>query len=197
MSEKQIPLLPLHSVLFPEGPLPLKIFEPRYTDMVSYCVKNNAPFGICLIREESESGPAPSTFEIGTIAKINDWHMRNDGMLGINVVGLERFKIDFEEKKSKQLHMANISILAEAPDASIPEDCEHLVDLLKECISQNSNRYSDLPMKYSNATWVGYRLAELLPLKLSQKQYFLQIDDSIERLERLTGVLDHLDHSRT
>ncbi len=194
MNEQRIPLLPLHSVLFPEGPLPLKIFEPRYTDMVSYCMKNNMPFGVCLIRESNEIGLSSSTFEIGTLAKIDDWHMRNDGMLGITVVGLQRFKIDFEEKNNKHLHMAKISILCEKQDSLIPETCLHLVDLLKDCMSQTAYRYTDLPKKYTNATWVGYRLAELLPLKLAQKQYFLQLDDPIERLEHLTGVLDHLDH---
>ena len=80
LTKVEIPLFPLRTVLYPGGPLPLRIFEPRYLDMISRCLKNDAPFGVVLIREGSEIGPA-TTYEIGTLAKIIDWYQGSDGVL--------------------------------------------------------------------------------------------------------------------
>ena len=63
---QNIPLFPLHTVLYPDGQLPLRIFEPRYVDMVSKCLKNNMGFGVCLIKQGAETGPAATCFNIGT-----------------------------------------------------------------------------------------------------------------------------------
>ena len=81
----QVPLFPLNTVLFPGGPLPLRIFEPRYLAMVSDCVSNDSPFGVLLIRKGGETGPA-STHEVGTLARISDWYQGSDGLLGITAI---------------------------------------------------------------------------------------------------------------
>ena len=69
MTTLDIPLFPLQAVLFPGGPMPLKIFEPRYLRMISQCLKEGSGFGVILIREGAEIGPA-TTYEIGTLARI-------------------------------------------------------------------------------------------------------------------------------
>ena len=79
----RIPLFPLNTVLFPGGPLPLRIFETRYIDMISERMREDAPFGVLLIKEGHEAGPA-STYEIGTLARITDWYQGSDGLLGIS-----------------------------------------------------------------------------------------------------------------
>ena len=53
---EDLPLFPLHTVLFPGGRLPLRIFEQRYMDMAKACLKDGSPFGVCLIREGEEVG---------------------------------------------------------------------------------------------------------------------------------------------
>ena len=78
----QVPLFPLNVVLFPGGPLPLRIFESRYIDMIGERMRNNGPFGVLLIREGVESGGEASTWNIGTLAKIVDWYQGSDGLLG-------------------------------------------------------------------------------------------------------------------
>jgi len=192
MSNLEIPLFPLHTVLFPDGSLPLRVFEPRYIDMISSCLRNNTSFGICLIREGQEIGEAANTHEMGTIANIYDWNMRADGLLGISVRGERRFRILSEEIKQNQLLVANVEILPEEPQCSVPEDQHVLVDILHDMIEQMESKFKESPVHYSDATWVGFRLAELLPLKLSQKQYFLQLNDPQLRLERLADVLETL-----
>jgi len=88
----QIPLFPLNTVLFPGGPLPLRIFEARYVDMVSSCLKEDSPFGVLLIRDGGETGNA-TTHEIGTLARIVDWYQGSDGLLGVTAVGEQRFRL--------------------------------------------------------------------------------------------------------
>ena len=85
----EVPIFPLNTVLFPGGPLPLRIFEPRYIDMVSHCMKTESPFGVLLIREGSEAGQA-TTFDIGTLARITDLYQGSDGLLGVTAIGEQR-----------------------------------------------------------------------------------------------------------
>jgi Lon protease-like protein len=88
----EIPLFPLRTVLFPDGPLPLRIFESRYIDMVGQCMKNESPFGVLLIMEGQETGLA-TTHEVGTLANITDWYQGSDGLLGVTAVGGQRFRL--------------------------------------------------------------------------------------------------------
>lgn len=193
MVDLEIPLLPLHSVLYPDGPMPLRIFEPRYTDMISQCLKNNTGFGVSLIRQGRELGPGATTFDIGTIANIHDWHMRHDNILGITVTGVQRFRILQEYTKPNQLIMARIELIENEAPLEVPDEYSALVEVLKSAMSEMAHRYSELPKRYDDASWVGNRLAELLPLKQSQKQYFLQLDNPLLRLERIADAMEQLD----
>jgi len=87
-----IPLFPLNIVLFPDGPLPLRIFETRYVDMVRTCMREDRGFGVVLISAGLEAGPA-ETYDVGTTAKIIDFHQLPDGLLGLSCVGQQRFRI--------------------------------------------------------------------------------------------------------
>ena len=85
-------LFPLSTVLFPGGKLPLRIFETRYIDMVRACLRSDAPFGVVLIKTGSETGSA-RFFDVGTTARIVDWEVDDDGLLGISVRGESRFVV--------------------------------------------------------------------------------------------------------
>ena len=87
-----VPLFPLNAVLFPGGPLPLRIFEPRYLSMVSHCMQTDSPFGVLLIRDGNETGLS-TTHHVGTLARITDWYQGSDGLLGITAIGEERFRL--------------------------------------------------------------------------------------------------------
>lgn len=191
-SALNIPIFPLHTVLFPGGILPLRVFEPRYTDMISECLRTDSQFGVCLIREGNEVGGGASTHATGTLAKIHDWHMRHDGLLGVTVLGGERFEIETESVRRNHLLTASVTKLAPEPSVDIPLELNSLIDLLQDIMDQVGYRYNEQPKLFSDASWVGFRLAELLPLKLSQKQYFLQLSDPIIRLERLVAAFEKL-----
>lgn len=188
-----LPLFPLHSVLFPDGPLPLRIFETRYLDMVSACLKSDCGIGVCLIRSGSEVGKAADTYEVGTLSRIAYWDRRPDGLLGITVRGEQRFRIRSRQVQPNQLVVAEVQLLANEPHRPLPERFRGLAVMLEDMLGQLGHPYTTLARRYDDAAWVGGRLAELLPLGLAQKQYLLQLNDPVQRLERLSAMLSELD----
>jgi Lon protease-like protein len=186
---KTVPLFPLHAVLFPGGSLPLRIFEPRYLEMVSHCMKNGTGFGVCLIREGEEIGKAAQTYETGTLAEISYFDQKPGGLLEITAHGIERFRILNSEIQSNQLTMAEVDILPNDIAHAIPHELAQTVDVLQDLLKQLDYPFIREPFHYEDAAWVGGRLAELLPLRLEQKQHFLQMTDPIERLECIWGLL--------
>ena len=190
MERLTIPLFPLHAVVFPGGPLALRIFEPRYLDMISRSLRDDQPFGICLIEDGAEVGSAARTFDIGTLVRITYWHRRRDGLLGVTVRGERRFRVLSQQTRPDQLIMAEVELLADDPARAVPDAYSSLVELLRRILEQLEHPYRNLPRQYGDAGWVSARLVELLPVELLQKQRLLQMDDPIRRLECLKGMLD-------
>jgi uncharacterized protein len=178
-----IALFPLNVVLFPEGPLPLRIFETRYVDMVRTCMREDTRFGVVLIREGSEVGPA-ETFDVGTLAKVVDFHQLSDGFLGLSCVGEQRFRIRSRSRQADGLNLAQVESLAE-PKAALPERHTRLAELLKTVLPQLGEVYSGIHMQLEDASWVGFRLAEILPIAAPEKQFCLELIDPIQRLDVL------------
>jgi len=188
-----IPLFPLHTVLFPGGALPLRVFEPRYLDMISSCLKNESSFGICLIRDGKETGKAAEIFECGTLASISYWQQLPDGLLGVTVRGQQRFQILCHDVGKNQLTTAKVELIENEPIVKLPTRFDVLIGMVREMLDEIGHPYTTLPKHYDQASWLGYRLTELLPIPLVQKQYFLQLNDPIERLERLSAILTDID----
>jgi Lon protease-like protein len=179
-----IALFPLNIVLFPEGPLPLRIFETRYLDMVRRCMRETQSFGVVLIREGNEVGPA-ETFDVGTLAKIVDFHQLSDGLLGLSCVGRQRFRIQSRSRQADGLNLAEVDWLTELPAVAVPVRHARLPALLKSVLPQLGEVYTDIEMRLDDAAWVGHRLAEILPIPLADKQLCLELDDPIQRLDVL------------
>lgn len=185
----KIPLFPLNAVLFPGGALPLRIFEPRYLDMVSDCMKSESGIGVILIEDGKEAGIAAKVHEFGTISYISYWHKRNDGMLGITLTGEQRFRVLATEIKPNQLTVAEIELL---PNLEAPEkehNAEQFVKLLKQIIVQLEPPYTTMKKYYDDLDWVSARLIELLPLQLNDKQNMLIMGDVNERISYLQPLL--------
>ncbi|HET7921635.1 MAG TPA: LON peptidase substrate-binding domain-containing protein [Gammaproteobacteria bacterium] len=187
----ELALFPLNTVLFPDGPLPLRIFEPRYLDMVSRCLKQDEGFGICLIKSGEETGAA-HTHATGTLARIRDWSGGEDGLLHILVHGSRRFRVRELRLQDDGLNVATVEWLATDAPTLLPESAYPLAELLRQIIAQVPEHYRGVEPRYEDANWVGYRLAELLPLSLSQRQYLLEIADPVSRLEILATLTDAL-----
>jgi len=186
--DMQIPLFPLNTVLFPGGPLPLRVFEPRYLDMISRCMKSDSPFGVLLIREGNEVGPA-ATHNTGTLAKVVDWYQGSDGILGITAIGTERFRLLTTERQDDGLNVGDIELLPDVPKANIPDQYRSLPQILESVMNDLGRLYENLERRFGDATWVAYRFAEILPIDLEQKQEFLESDDVSAFLKRIDEVL--------
>jgi Lon protease-like protein len=174
----------LNIVLFPDGPLPLRIFETRYVDMVRSCMRESRGFGVVLIREGNEVGPA-ETFDVGTMAKIVDFHQLSDGLLGLSCTGQQRFRILSRRRQADGLNLAQVDWLAPEPTVALPPRHARLSALLKNVLPQLGEVYTDIAMRLDDAAWVGHRLAEILPLAPADKQTLLELDDPIQRLDAL------------
>jgi uncharacterized protein len=182
-----IALFPLNIVLFPDGPLPLRIFETRYVDMVRRCMRGDLNFGVALIREGAEVGPA-ETFEVGTLARITDFDQLPDGLLGLSCVGERRFRVVKRSVQADGLNMGEVEWLAIEPVVPVPARHARLADLLRNVLPQLGEVYTDIDMRLDDAAWVGHRLAEILPIPLPEKQTYLEMDDPIQRLELLAPL---------
>ena len=186
----EVPLFPLNAVLFPGGRLPLRIFEQRYMAMAKACLRDGSPFGVCLIREGREVGAPATPVEIGCLASIAQWDMPQLGLLQITAVGSRRFRILERKLEANGLALASIDVLEGDRDSPVPESCASCVRLLERVIEQQAGLFEP-PHRLDSASWVGSRLAEILPLPLAAKQELLELDDARTRLERLNALLAH------
>lgn len=191
MERLRIPLFPLHTVLFPGGPLALRIFEARYLDMISRCMKDESGFGICLINEGDEVGEAAEPHTIGTLGRISYFNRRADGLLGITVQGEQRFRILTIEQQPDRLLVAEVELLPQVAAVPLPQHHESLAQLLASIIEQLDYPHRNMVGRYDDAEWVGARLAELLPIPLEQKQLLLGLDDALDRLERIAHIVEN------
>jgi len=183
----QFALFPLHAVLFPGGLLPLRIFETRYVDMVRNCMRTASSFGVVLIRAGGEVGPAQA-FKVGTAASIVDFNQLPDGLLGISCLGTQRFRITRSSVQADGLNLASVEWLNAEPTLSLPARHAPLAELLESVLPGLGEEYAKMEMKLEDAAWVGHRLAEILPIPLAQKQFCLELDDPIERLDFLAPL---------
>lgn len=185
----EVPLFPLNTVLFPGGPLSLRIFEPRYVDMVAERMRNEQPFGVCLIQDGEEAGGAATPHEVGTLARIIDFQKYEDGILGITAVGEDRFRVLSTRVQSDQLVIGRVAMLPKEPEAKLGQKHATISELVRTLIDRTGPLYQGLPKRYDDPTWLGYRLAEVLPIPLTRKQQFLELDNSLLRLDQIGDVL--------
>ncbi len=190
------PIFPLSTVLYPGGHLGLRIFEPRYLDLVRECSGRGRPFGVCaLLEEDSDSAdhdaaPRSSAATTGTLARIIDFNTQPDGLLGIQAVGEQRFQIGNTWIASNGLLRADIELLDEAEPMPVPAEYGLIATLLGRLLEQaGSHLPPHLRQQLDDASWLGYRMGELLPLSISERQLLLETNDPAERLQELLYIL--------
>jgi uncharacterized protein len=189
----EIALFPLNTVLFPGGPLPLRIFEPRYVDMVRKSLREETAFGVVLIDGGTETGTLTATATVGTSARIADFYSLPDGLLGVTCLGLQKFKLGGRRVQSDGLNLGSVEWLDTEQEIELPGEYWHLGQLLRKVLPELGNFYESVAKRFDDATWVGYRLAEILPLSLSDKQYCLELNDPLARLARLSPLIQRVE----
>jgi uncharacterized protein len=184
-----VPIFPLKTVLFPGSALPLRIFEVRYVDMAKDCLKRDEVFGVCLIQEGEEVGPPAMPQRVGCLARIAECDVEELGIIKVRAVGLERFRIVSSEVNKQGLIVGEIEPLAAeapAPDAVGLAECAAF--LQKAILGIGLDRFVE-PLRFDDASWVGFRLAEILPLRTDVKQKLLELTDAALRLAVLHKFL--------
>lgn len=190
MSTVEIPLFPLRTVLFPGGNLPLRIFEQRYLTMIRECTWNESGFGVCMIQEGEEAVAPVKSAPVGTLAQIVDWYTLEDGLLGVAAVGTTRFLTEDTWRQEDGLFVGQVRWIPEPTPVQLPEAYSVLSEVLFRFMEQVSQQYPEYtPDHLQDASWVGYRLSELLPLSSVEKQHLLELSDPLERLQNLLEIL--------
>lgn len=188
---QEFPLFPLKTVLFPGGVLPLKIFETRYLDMVSYCLKNDSGFGVVMIYEGNEMGIQPTSIHpIGTLARIVDFDLLDDGLLGVTGLGVQRLRVVGHRIQPDHLLIGQVLWLPDDPVLPPLPSHEPLVRVLRDLLEQdNLATYAQfLTPDWRDAAWIGNRLTELLPLPLHIRQALLEMTEPHQRLDILLAM---------
>jgi Lon protease-like protein len=183
----QLALFPLKTVLLPGNGLSLKIFEPRYSDMIAHCMREDTAFGVVLIYHGEETASNNKIFSIGTSARVIDWQNRDDGLLGITVLGQQRFQIHSTHHADNGLLIADIEYLPETVVEQIPDQFYYMTELLRHILANKTDEVTELDF---NAT--VYQLIYLLPLDNALKQQLLEVPGPHDRAVALHAELIRL-----
>ena len=190
MTLVDIPLFPLSAVLFPGGLLNLRIFERRYLDLIRDCSRDDRGFGVCLILDGREAGEPAVPATVGTLARIIDFYTLPDGLLGISAQGGERFQVTTTHVRDNGLVHGEARFWPDEPVVSVPPEHGLLAIILERLLEQVGGVFAKADRTcLDDAAWVGFRLAELLPLEQSEKQHLLQMTDPLRRLAQLQHYL--------
>lgn len=181
-------LFPLSTVLFPGGHLPLRIFEARYVDMVSACMRNNEEFGVVGISAGSEVGSGAQFHPVGTLARIESFDQGQDGLLNIAARGTRRFEVTDYETAKNGLASGHLRLLPETTEA-VPPEYSNLQSLLQQVYSSHPELAPAEPWPQDDAAWLGWRLCELLPLPVAAKAQILALESAAARLASVAGYL--------
>ncbi|HMH19957.1 MAG TPA: LON peptidase substrate-binding domain-containing protein [Burkholderiales bacterium] len=190
MKPLRVPIFPLNTVLFPGGLLPLRVFEARYMDMTRECLKHDAPFGVCLIHQGSEVGAPAIPEGVGCLAKIRECDMQQQGILNLKTLGSQRFRILERETNTQGLISADVELIPPDASVAVPEKFAACSKLLEMVVADQGKPVFAEPHAFDDATWVGYRLTEILPVPMVAKQKLLELSDSLGRLAILQRFLE-------
>ena len=190
IASSPLALFPLKTVLVPGAVLAIRVFEPRYLDLVRDCGRSGDGFGVCLILQGAETGAVASTAAFGTEARIEDFGTGDDGLLTLHVRGRRRFHVQRTRVRDNGLIVATVDWRDPDPDDELRAEHAVLGMVLQHIVEQIGGEHAKAArVRFDDAAWVGWRLAELLPLHDSQRQELLQEDDPHARLDRLLELV--------
>lgn len=158
--------------------------------MVRECCANGTRFAACLLDPRQKANQHMTHMRVGTLAEITDFSTLDDGLLGITTTGRQRYLIDTTRMRDNGLMIAEVNVFEPAAPINVPEEFSVLAMVCGRFMEQLGDRYPDFePADLDNAEWVGFRMAELLPYDMEEKQVLLQIDDPLERLQLILNTM--------
>jgi uncharacterized protein len=195
MTVTELPLFPLQTVLFPGGLLGLKVFETRYLDLMSDCLRSGKPFGVVALRSGTEARVSDDTVDleaIGTLAEIIDVDSAQPGILQLRCRGTRRFELTAPRQQTDGLWLAQTQTLPDddsvAPPAAMLETVRGLATAIASLKEQGAVPFLE-PHEFGHAGWVANRWCEILPISLPAKQKLMELPDALVRLELVDDFL--------
>ncbi|XHS78443.1 LON peptidase substrate-binding domain-containing protein [Burkholderiaceae bacterium UC74_6] len=207
MADTLLPLFPLQQVLFPGGVLRLRIFEPRYLDLIKRCVEQQAPFGVVALieggevrqREEDGGGFKTERFQdVGTLAHLVHAETAQPGLMLVEARGGRRFALRSRECMSHGLWTGAVDWIADDAAVPVPPDLQRLTTLLQGLLHtmQQGGSAQQMPIQppyhWDDCGWLANRWAELLPLVAPERQRLMALDNPLVRLELVADELEAL-----
>lgn len=193
------PLFPLNTLVCPGGKLPLRVFEPRYLDMVKHCLKQDTGFVVVMLKVDEEGagsdegdGASNQIYRVGTMAQIIDFDQDEDGILCVVAKGVSRVRLARPERRQDGLWVGEVETLAEEAFFTLPEEFVELKSVLQALVQHPVVKELNMDIDYQDGRQIGWRLTELLPLDNSQKQYLYELEDPLYRLEKISDQLDYM-----
>lgn len=185
----ELPLFPLHLVLFPGRPLPLHIFEPRYQRMLTDCLSSDRRFGVVAIRSGQAEGGCAEVFDVGTVAEIQSVTNLTDGRSDIITRGVQRFRIDAFVPGTPYLR-ARVELIKEDQTSSEDHDCaRQLRELLQPYLAGLGAPDELLEHLPSDPNELAYLAAAAVQTEIPEQQRLLELDSTTTRVARSLQML--------
>ena len=185
----ELPLFPLDTVLYPGAQLQLRIFEPRYLDMVRDCARREVGFGVCLILDGYEVGEAALPAAVGTMATLTDFHTTAKGCWA-SLRAAARVSGWSARGCVGWAAARRCAAVGGGAELEVPPEFGLLQTILERLVETMGPEWRDAPRSaYDDASWLGFRLAELLPLGNAEHQRMLELTDPLQRLAELRDIL--------
>jgi uncharacterized protein len=193
-----LPLFPLGTVLFPQGALPLRIFEVRYLDMVNKCILAGAPFGVVALTQGVEVQVplgAEAFADVGTLATVVHHESPQPGLKVVQCVGAQRFRITRRERLKHGLWIADVEHMEADMAVALPPELASCSDTLRKVYAKlPSQALGNIPAvgdkEWNDCAWISNRWCEILPIPLPIKQRMLELDNPMIRLELVNDILE-------
>jgi len=191
----ELPLFPLKAVLFPGGLLSLKVFEPRYVDLVTASLREQRPFGVVALRARRDGQRAEDGQHLeatGTVAELIDVDSERSGILQVRCRGTQRFVIEKNRQQADGLWLAETRAVPNdelvAPTPALLEAARGLASAIASLKGRGSEPFLT-PHRFDDAGWVANRWCEILPISTVAKQKLMELPDPILRLQLVDDFL--------
>jgi uncharacterized protein len=191
----ELPLFPLQAVLFPQGLLGLKVFEARYLDLASSCLREGTPFGVVHLLKGAEAGRKSdgATFDrTGCLAHIDSCDSEQPGILQLRCRGGQRFRLTQPRQRDNGLWLASAELIDDDAGAVLPAELAPAAIALGHAIKALQQQGSQpflAPYRLQEPGWVANRWCEILPISTAARQKLMELEDPVVRLRLVDEFL--------
>ena len=198
----ELPLFPLQMVLFPGGLLQLKVFEARYLDLMSHCLRNHLPFGVVCLSEGTEvrrsgrdkaaAADKPRFESVAVLAHLQELDSDHAGILRARCLGGQRVRLGVARQRADGLWLAPAEPCPDDVASPVSDELKQAADALGQAIgalaAQDQTPFAR-PYQLDDAGWVANRWCEILPISLAAKYRLMVLDEPLLRLKLVDEFL--------